>query len=158
VFSGNQISGDYGYGGAIFSSGAATISGCTFIDNHADSIGARGGAIYRQNGTVTLTGNIFSGNTAATYPVAYGSPAPTSGGYNASDKAIADTNSSSGWSSGTGDAEVTGGIVFTDFKPSSTGLPAIPDPSLLEGFPVTYFDGTNRGPGSAPGAMPKAAD
>ena len=46
-------------GGAIWSSRAVTVSDSEFSNNRASN---RGGAIYRSRGTVTQSGNTFSGN------------------------------------------------------------------------------------------------
>jgi predicted outer membrane repeat protein len=156
IFSDNTTSLASAYGGAIYATGATSISGCTFAGNAAGTAtSGYGGAIYATSGTLTLTGNILVGNTAATHSVvrkASGSAA--TGSYNVSDKPSGTGNAQSGWSFGTGDTELTDVVFDGAFKPSSdTGLPVMP--SLPAGFPATYFDGTNRGSNSTPGAMPK---
>jgi predicted outer membrane repeat protein len=155
VFSDNRTTGTSG--GAIYNyvNTALTVSGCTFYENATTHANGNGGAIYLTNGTVTLTGNVFWGNTAGQNSVVYGTgSAITSGGFNVSDKAA----TGSGWTFATGDAQLFGLSFDTDFRPSPASLPAIPsppvgDPSL---FPLRYFDGTLRTAGSAPGAMPAA--
>jgi hypothetical protein len=64
VFSGNQISGSNGSGGAIYSQqGSFAMKGCTFYGNSNTSYGS-GGAVSVSGGTAILTGNLFYGNTA----------------------------------------------------------------------------------------------
>jgi hypothetical protein len=159
IFSDNQESASSAWGGAIYTSGNLTVLGCTFYGNSAGTLGnTQGGAIYRQNGTLTLTGNIFWENTAKLYPVVYG--AVTSNGYNVSDMAggTSPPASASGWvfkttPSSAADVQLSGVSFDTGFKPSHGSLPVVPASSLT-GFPALYFDGTNRGTSSAPGAMP----
>jgi hypothetical protein len=115
----------------------------------------QGAAIYRQSGTLSLTGNIFAGNTATNYPVVRfsGSGTAATGGYNVSEKPTGTGTTASGWAFDTTDVERTDVQFSADFKPSSaTGLPVIL--SLPTGFPASYFDGTKRGANPTPGAMP----
>jgi predicted outer membrane repeat protein len=97
IFSDNSntiASGNNG-GGAIYSAGALTVLGCTFYGN---ATGRYGGAIYQSGSTsLSLTGNVFWGNTAASYPVVGKDYSATvaSGGFNVSDEA--DGASNSGW-------------------------------------------------------------
>jgi len=99
IFSGNNSN----YGGAIYNyySSTATVKGCTFFNNGANS----GGAIYNDSGTLTLTGNLFYGNYAVSYPVVSGSA--TSSGYNIVDVNLGTGSSESGWTAGTGDNKTT---------------------------------------------------
>jgi predicted outer membrane repeat protein len=162
IFSDNRTTSATATGGAIYSiigintnSASLAVSGCTFYENTAGTTGGRGGAIYVGNGTATLTGNIFWGNSAAQRSVVYGSPA--SGGYNVSDKADGpDNTTGSGWDFVTGDTPLSEVNFDADFRPSHTDLPAIPSPPVGNPnlFPLRYFDGTIREAGSAPGAMP----
>jgi hypothetical protein len=63
-FSGNSISGGYGGGLYLFAEGSATFNRNDFVNNaNIDSSGSGGGA-YVYGGTLTLTNNIFSDNTA----------------------------------------------------------------------------------------------
>jgi hypothetical protein len=140
-------------GGVVYTSGASaslTVLGCTFYGNSAPS--SYGGAIYRNGtGALALTGNIFWGNTAASYPVVcVSSGSATSGGHNVSDTPDGTAVTGSGWTFGANDAQLTGVSFGVNFKPSHTGLPAISP--LPAGFPALYFDGTSRG--TTPGAMP----
>jgi predicted outer membrane repeat protein len=140
-------------GGAIYSTGPLTVLGCTFTGNSAaTSTGGNGGAICQRGGTLSLTGNIFVGNTGGR-PVVSSNPAPTTNGYNVSDKPGGTGNGQSGWGFAATDVELTDVQFSPDYKPSSAmGLPVIP--SLPAVFPATYFDGSSRGSGSTPGAMP----
>jgi hypothetical protein len=129
-----------------------TISGCTFHENSASTLG---GAIFRNNGTVTLTGNVFWGNTAGQHNVVYVSPyfvtSISSVGSNVSDKANGtDATSGSGFTFTNGDIQLTGVTFDAAFRPSHASLPVIAP--LPADFPTTYFDGTSRG--TTPGAMP----
>jgi predicted outer membrane repeat protein len=165
IFSDNNVAGSNSVGtggGAIFAgiSANVTVSDCTFYGNSAAT---KGGAIYRTNGALTLTGNIFSGNTATTSPVVYHtSPSAATNGYNVTDKSSGTTDdaASTGWTfkeSPAAAADKSLAVSFVDaeagdFTPTSAaGLPVIP---ALDGFPSMYFDGTPRGANSAPGAMP----
>jgi predicted outer membrane repeat protein len=162
IFSNNSTS--TARGGAIYSAKSLTVSGCTFVGNTMTGTTTQnmGGAIQNNQGTLTLTGNIFQGNTANTYDVVYSTPAlAVTRGYNVSDKpggsAASSSNRTSGWNFAQGDeADVqrTDLLFDENFRPSSaTGLPEIPD--SFSGLPAMYFDGTLRGNNSTPGAMPK---
>jgi hypothetical protein len=161
VFRDNSLSSGSGkQGGAIRNSGSLTVLGCTFYNNSSAGIGigCQGGAIYQASGSLSLTGNIFSGNTANQYTVVrVASGTVASGGYNVSDKAGGTGATASGWAFSTSPADVYLTDVTIDdstFEPFSVsdGLPVIT--SFPAGFPTTYFDGTSRGTSSAPGAMP----
>ena len=164
IFSGNTAD---RYGGAVRTNSKLTVKGCTFHNNRTMDTSGRygiGGAIYVATaGTVSLTGNLFYGNTASNASprhVVYATSGVTSGGYNVSDKASG-TNATEG----SGYAFVTGDITATDvdldtttFKPTAgtgiktlTGLPDTP-----ADFPTTYFDGTPRTAPATAGAMPEA--
>ncbi len=55
-----------GFGGGIFNEGALTVSNSTFSTNSANTGGAgEGGAIFSENGTLTVNYSTFSGNTSA---------------------------------------------------------------------------------------------
>jgi predicted outer membrane repeat protein len=130
-----------------------------FINNNS---AYRGGAIYRASGTLSLTGNLFSGNTASDRGnVVYGTvSAITSGGYNVSDN-VAVTGTTSGSGSGydgtTGDLfDVTDISFATDGDPttkpsSASNLKTLT--TLPEGFPTVYFDGTSRNTPATAGAV-----
>jgi hypothetical protein len=152
-------------GGALLFTGqtsAVTISGCTFYQNTVTTTGSSsGGAIYRADGSLTLTGNLFCENTAKTYPVMFSNtsaPSAASNGYNISDYPGGTAATESGWIFSTSPADVllANDVTFDGtYRPASAsnGLPVIP--SVPSGFPTTYFDGTSRGSNSTPGAMPK---
>jgi predicted outer membrane repeat protein len=115
VFSDNRSTGTAAAngGGALYSAGTATVLGSTFYGNKAAS---QGGAIRHSSGTVKFQGNLFWGNTAASYNVASG--APTSLGYNISDKPIGAGAAESGWTSATGDNQAAAlPLSFVSFKP-----------------------------------------
>jgi len=66
IFSGNEaiydsVASEPDYGGAVYTLGHLIVKGCTFYGNSAN----QGGAIYSMNQAVTLTGNLFYGNTAS---------------------------------------------------------------------------------------------
>jgi hypothetical protein len=158
IFSDNTTTGN---GGAILTYNRMTVKGCTFINNRAENIiRAEGGAI---DGPVTLIGNIFQKNTATTFPVIdgrdlaiYGSGFVTvTGGFNVSDYPSAtgkNPGGGSGWIFAGTDKQLTDINFDSDFRPSPAGLPVISP--LPDEFPALYFDGSSRGPSSAPGAMP----
>jgi hypothetical protein len=152
-------------GGAVYTSGNLTVLGCTFYNNKS---GYRGGAIYRGGGNVTLTGNLFTGNAAssdANGHVVYGTATNiTSGGYNVSDKAAGNgttAGNNSGYAGNANNSDkfsVT--VTITDGDPtkgpSGEGLDTLD--TLPEGFPTTYFDGTERAASATAGAVKKKAD
>jgi hypothetical protein len=158
IFSGNQASDSYAYGGAIYNAGTMNIKGCTFYNN---SSAYRGGAIYNTSGTLTLTGNLFYGNTAAFNggPVVYRSSGTvTSNGYNVVNVALGTGTAQSGWTAGTGDTTFSAlsisGEPFntTTFAPV-TGLNSVMPSSAPEGFPAVDFNGAARTWPGAPGAV-----
>jgi hypothetical protein len=160
IFSDNQVTGS-GNGGAIYSSGNAaaslTVLGCTFYNNKATN----GGAIHRGNGIITLTGNLFLGNTANNGKVVYGTVSSiTSGGYNVSDNAAVTgttAGSGSGYAAATGDLFSITDITFatsqdpTTAPSSGSNLKTLT--ALPEGFPTTYFDGSPRDIPATAGAV-----
>jgi predicted outer membrane repeat protein len=155
IFSGHRNSGS---GGAIYSFsslGNLTIRACTFYGNTGNDYG---GAVYfGGNGSLTLTGNLFYGNSARGSPVVcnyYGYPINAS--YNVVDVDI----NSSGWTAGTGD---TGSISVLPVSPKSFKLLAgsgaagrLPDP-LPAGYPATDFYGQPISGGGAAGAVQSPA-
>jgi predicted outer membrane repeat protein len=156
IFSDNNSS----IGGAIFYSGNLIVLGCTFYANTAIS----GGAIYLSGGTLTLTGNLFSGNTASSSGnVVYGTVADiSSGGYNVSNNAAV-TGTTVGSGSGyAGNANSTDLFSVTDITFASAGNPTTKPSSnsslktltgLPGDFPTTYFDGTSRNIPATAGAV-----
>jgi hypothetical protein len=150
IFSDNQTSNSNASGGAIFTGGNTSISGCTFVGNVAGTTTGRGGAIYKSAGTLTLTGNLFWGNTANTYSVAYQTgPAISSGGYNIADKPIATGATNSGWDLAAGDAQGTIlPLRVSDFRPLSTGAAYQAIGTRPGVYPTVDFNGAAI-PGSA---------
>jgi hypothetical protein len=99
---------------------------------------------------LTLRGNIFKGNSAGSTGMVSGG---SSGGYNVSDLPDGTGSANSGWTFTGDDVQRTDVQFDLVFRPSSaTGLPAVP--SSTAGFPGFYFDGSDRGLSSVPGAMP----
>jgi predicted outer membrane repeat protein len=156
IFSGNRVTS--GNGGAIYNAGTMSIKGCTFYDNTTPG---SGGAIFNTGSstTLTLTGNLFYGNTAPYGPVVYNysSGTVTSNGYNVVDVDLGTENTQSGWTAGiTGDIKFTGAPFSTTnpitFAPV-TGLNSVLPSTALEGFPTVDFKGETRTWPGAPGAV-----
>jgi hypothetical protein len=107
IFSGNRntaASATYG-GGAVHSSKNLTIRGSAFYDNACSFSGIYGGAILlaSTSSILTLTGNVFYGNTATSYPVVrVNSGSSVNASYNMVDKASGTGTAACGWSGGTG--------------------------------------------------------
>jgi hypothetical protein len=142
VFSDNRTSAASAYGGALYATGAVTVSGCTFTGNAAGTTGGAGGAIYATSGALTLTGNLFWENTAATYSVVRKtSGSVVSNGYNVSDKTTG--TGESGWTFVTGDVRADG-LPFhaATFKPFSTGAAYQKITTTPAGYPAVDFYGT----------------
>jgi predicted outer membrane repeat protein len=163
IFSDNRITGGYGYGGAVSNSGSLTVSGCTFYGNNTGTAGGQGGAIH-QTGTsavLTLTGNVFWGNTAGQNPVLYlPQGTVTSRGFNVSDKAGGtDTTLDSGWTFEPTDKTAASlPVTSASFKPMGGGAAAgVFTSGLPAGYPVTDFYGVSiPGTGAAAGAVQTA--
>ena len=97
IFSGNQAFDRNASGGAISNNGVLNIRGCTFYKNSAvrdwlySNPSAYGGAIYSSGSTLSMIGNLFSGNSASTgYPVLMNS-STYSGNYNVTVKTTTST-------------------------------------------------------------------
>jgi predicted outer membrane repeat protein len=162
IFSGNQAT---SMGGAIYSQGDLNVSGCTFYGN---SVGSQGGAIYITGSgkKLTLTGNLFYGNTAAnpnSRPVMYNASSAviTSNGYNVSDMAITThSETGSGWTEATGDL---GNVTTLPVAPltfrllSGSGAAAKLPAPLPSGYPAKDFYGNPISGGGAAGAVQSAA-
>jgi hypothetical protein len=159
IFSGNRTTGSSRQGGAIYSiDNTLTIRGCTFYNNSSADYG---GAVYFYAWekpltplTLTLTGNLFYGNTAGNYPVVYNSgnyrgDGIVSASYNVVDVAFGKSSTQCGWTQGTGDIYITTGnpINTTTFAPKA-GSPGMTEigivPAGLPDFPATDFYGTTR--------------
>jgi hypothetical protein len=150
IFSENQVDVS---GGAINNCGTMVINGCTFYGNSAANSygGSYGGAIYNYESSLSLTGNLFYGNTASSYTVVYNG---TSGGYNVVDVPLGEESNQSGWTSGTDDQYIPGPTVMQKtFKPF-TGSKAV---GVLTNLPADYptidFYGYPITPDAAAGAV-----
>jgi predicted outer membrane repeat protein len=161
VFSDNESTIEtQAYGGAVLSTNALTIQGCTFYRNTARSGGAVM-AMIDSSGTpltLTLTGNLFYGNTGTSYPVVYiYTGTDFNASYNVVDKSFGTTGSYCGWAAGsTGDTTFTALGITGDPFDTTTFVP-VPElkiiPSALSGFPETDFNGDQRTFPGAPGAV-----
>jgi predicted outer membrane repeat protein len=154
VFSGNQ---NTGYGGAIYSENNLTIRGCTFYGNTGGSCGA----VYFSppQRTLTLTGNLFYGNTAQRDPVADASfgNATVSASYNVVDVAFGRGTPQCGWEQGTGDRLVSAlSISPMTFKLLSGSGAAGVIATLPPDYPATDFYGQSIGANAAAGAAQAA--
>jgi hypothetical protein len=177
IFSDNTTSSNYPWGGgAIYNdapTNTLTVKGCTFYNNKSDS--SYGGAIYT-SGPLTLTGNLFYGNTASSaanghvvYRASSGNSTVTSGGYNVIDVALGiggASSTGSGFVAATGDttiANLLGDNTTTpfitsppvnaaDFAPVA-GLQNVMPATAIADFPLTDFNGVTRDWQGAPGAV-----
>ncbi|MDR0597829.1 MAG: right-handed parallel beta-helix repeat-containing protein [Treponema sp.] len=161
IFSDNQTTAitSYGMGGAIYSTASGsrqlTIRGCTFYGNSA---GYAGGAVY-SSGPLTLTGNLFRGNTGGTngYPVVY-KTGTFNASYNLVDIAFGATTTGSGWEEGTGDRySAAPSISGKTFKVLSGSAAAGALAALPDNYPVADFYGNPIGTGAATGAVQELA-
>lgn len=83
VFFGNQASGGAtNYGGGLYTKGDCIINSCSFTANQASGTSTRGGALYVDAGTVTVTATILVGNIAEIGRDVYAEGTITSRGYN----------------------------------------------------------------------------
>jgi predicted outer membrane repeat protein len=158
IFSGNQTSSLLAYGGAIYTRGNLNVKGCTFCEN--DSV-YQGGAIYAPfDVTITLTGNLFYGNTAERSLILYHSSffgATVISTYNVVDVIYGLGDGNAGWTAGTGDSTFTelgisGNPLNTATFAPVPGLGSV-IPAPPEGFPATDFYGNQRTFPGAPGAV-----
>jgi formylglycine-generating enzyme required for sulfatase activity len=155
IFSGNRTTGSYAYGGAVYSTNTLTIRGCTFYNNSTTSSLGGGAVFFDASGkTLTLTGNVFSGNTASSYPVVYYS-GTVSASYNAVDAALGTGSAQSGWAAGTGDGYSTAPPVSgTTFKVLYGSVAANKLPGTLPAdYPAVDFYGQPVSGGGAAGAV-----
>jgi hypothetical protein len=157
IFSGNQSSASSANGGAIYNSGTMRVKGCTFYNNSSTGYG---GAVYNYSGTLTLTGNLFYGNTAnysTNGPVVYNAGGTvTSLGYNAVDVALGAGTDQSGWTAGTEDKTITAGtlpVSPVSFRLLSGGEAANVITTLPTGYPQADFYGAAIANGAAAGAV-----
>jgi predicted outer membrane repeat protein len=161
VFSDNRTNGSgdaVGYGGAIYNTGTLTVKGCTFYNNNAFY---HGGAIYTSDvSTLTLTGNLFYGNTSSggSGQVVFWGGAVTSGGYNVMDVSMGTGSLQSGFNPIASDNTLSSlsisGTPFntTTFAPVS-GLGSVLPATPPAGFPTVDFNGNTRTFPGAPGAV-----
>ena len=167
IFDGNQALGVNGFGGAIYNSGELTLRGCTFYNNKSEG---SAGAIFNAAGRLTLTGNLFYGNTGGSYPVVYAAVGSSIAiwGYNVVDAAYGTGTGQCGWTGGGeehgdttfGDLAITGNPFNTDLSltyiPVHPALKLVPQ-SLTTGqslFPTVDFYGKTRDSWpQAPGAV-----
>ena len=168
IFSGNQTtSPTFAAGGAIYNTGSLTVVGSTFLNNSMTGFSG-GGAIFQtgSNSTLTLTGNIFYGNTHSSgfFPVvrrnggnqASGGTIIT-GGFNVVDVPSGDISNRSGWHFANGDTTfaalgISGvPINTTTFEPVQALRNVIP--FRPANFPLYDFNGNPRTWPGAPGAV-----
>jgi hypothetical protein len=160
IFSDNRVLSNNTKGGAIYNNkGKLNVLGCTFVRDSALANG--GAAIYQaEEGTTTLTGNIFygnvgksdNGNQSSATDKAGGNTSGivTSKGYN-----IYDCASPGFTTSGTGDTEISAPPISTlSFKPiaDSTATKKLPT-ELPPGYPTVDFFGNNIPVSGAVGAV-----
>jgi hypothetical protein len=156
IFSGNRAmtTTTYSGGGALSSGNNLTVRGCTFYGNIT---GSWGGAVYISSSvkTLTLTGNLFYRNSAASYPVVYRSSATINASYNVVDTAFGTGNTQAGWAAGTGDTTTNVLPVSPlSFKLlyGSEAEGKLPG-TLPAGYPDTDFYGNPISGGGAAGAV-----
>ena len=159
IFSGNWTTSYSSSGGAIFNGRNMNVNGCTFYNNAAGTgYGTYGGAIRHANGTLTLVGNLFYGNSAERDPIVWRSSGTViSHGYNIINN-ISGYIWGAGWDIATGDTKFTDlgitGIPFntTTFVPVSVLRNIIPYSPITD-FPTKdFYSETRNWPGS-PGAV-----
>lgn len=153
-------------GGAIFNAGTTTITDCTFWNNMdnglpgqlgAGGAGRGGGAIYNQNGTMTITNSTFVGNNS----MQAGAQGTAGGGAIENwegSLTISNSTFSSNWATGSGGPEGVGygGAIFNE----------VPDPSFAVTITNSTFDdnsffGTGQlsgGPFIISGTLMKSSD
>jgi predicted outer membrane repeat protein len=154
------------YGGALYSTNTLTIRGCTFYKNTAEGIIDEdifgGGAVFftASGKTLTLTGNLFYGNTAPNYPVVhnydYYNDSTVVASYNVADAAYGTETAQAGWAAGTGDTTFAAlGVSNDPFNGTTFAVTGLSNvlPSAPPGFPTTDFYGTTRAFPGTPGAV-----
>jgi hypothetical protein len=166
IFSGGESAGSNG-GGGLYSNNDLTIRGCGFYNNSGTAANTAGAVQFAgaSGKTLTLTGNLFYGNTAASYPVVRRTNAASTlnASYNVADAdfmaaAGASSANTCGWAAGTGDTTLAAlGIDGAPFDPATLApLSALgnvlPSPKPAD-FPDTDFYGAARTFPGAPGAV-----
>ena len=81
-FGNNTVDGATNYGAAIYSKGDVSIISCNIANNTASGSESRGGGVYADTGTTTITAAIIVGNTANIGRDVYANGTITSRGYN----------------------------------------------------------------------------
>ena len=157
IFSGNQTPNhdlnNLGLGGAIFG-GNIFARGCTFYSNVA---GLGSAMINRVGGDITLTANLFFGNTAIARMVDGHAYWNEHGTYNVADVTYGYNPDQTGWYAGPGDTTysalgITGDPINTStMAPINSALNFVPED--LADFPATDFYGNARTWPGAPGAV-----
>jgi predicted outer membrane repeat protein len=149
IFSDNQAT----RGGAILNFQTMTVKGCTFYGNSSTS----GGAIWQGwIEPLTLTGNLFYGNTASNQsPVVYnGYTNSSSGGYNIVDVVLGTGYTQSGWTTATTDKLISSlPISGKSFKLLQGSEAANVITTLPAGYPAFDFYGNPITNGAAAGAV-----
>lgn len=156
IFSGNSTSSPSAMGGAVYNDGTIYIKGCTFYEN---SSAGGGGAVYNNNSRIlTLTGNLFFGNSAPNWPVVRYSGIVSSGGYNLADKALGTGAGMSGWAEVPGDATISSrpASPVTFRLLSGQGAEHV-IPLTPAGYPTEDFYGASISSGAAAGAVQATA-
>jgi predicted outer membrane repeat protein len=159
IFSDNRTTNAAGNGGALYTAGTSasvTLSGCTFYGNAAGTTGGRGAAVYNASGALTLTGNVFWGNTSNDFSVLYsGGTTPVSGGFNVSDKATGTNGTTgSGWAFAGDTTAASLPVVPATFKPFAGGGATGIITARPLGYPSADFYGIAIPPnGAAAGAV-----
>ncbi|MDR1592744.1 MAG: Ig-like domain-containing protein [Prevotellaceae bacterium] len=164
IFSGNRSSSTSSYGAAVYCASSTTLNvkGCTFYDNHAAY--NRAGAIYfTPTAGISITGNIFYGNTAnsAQYNTLFTMSAPGNQGYNVYD----DTDpysgfliAESGYKNAT-DTQVVALPIYPATLAPFAGRPAVAllPAELPAGYPTLDFYGQPIVGGGQAGAIQATA-
>ena len=165
IFSGNRTTSTSAYGGAMYNGGNLTVSGCTFYGNStgvtSTSSSYGGGAIYTTgaNSTVTVTGNLFYGNTGNNPIIRCASGTVCSGGYNAVDVPFGtSTGNYSGWAAENSDKQISNMPVSpVSFRLLSGREAANVITSLPVAYPATDFYGNATTNNAAAGAVQSVA-
>jgi hypothetical protein len=154
IFSGNQT-GSSAYGGAVYTQENLTLRGCTFYNN---STAYQGGAIFRGGGTVTLSGNLFYGNTASSDSNGHVvSGNGTSTGYNVADRPKGTGSGQSGYNHAN-DVNSTGvPLAPLSFKVLSGGAAQGIITTLPADYPAVDFYGQPISAGASAGAVQATA-
>jgi hypothetical protein len=119
----------------------------------------RDDVLFRFKKTLTLTGNLFYENSAASH-VVYLDNATIIASYNVVDVSFGTGSAQSGWTAGTGDTTFDALSITGDPFDTTSFVPvgALQSPGVLPGtrpadFPATDFYGNSRTFPGAPGAV-----